>query len=210
MASLIIWTLGYFPIEVDYSKDYDKEISTAQKELGEINQQDINDNNNIAGNTAKIKQEEINSLKLAKHREKQENSYIGRIGKFILPVMEPLGFDWKMSISIVTGLSAKEVVVGTMGVLYQSENGEESESSLVRKLREQEYHSGDKAGQKVFNPLIAMTFMLFILIYFPCVGVVAAIKKESGSWKWAIFSIVYTTSLAWIIAFAVKNIGEML
>jgi len=134
----------------------------------------------------------------------QESSYIGRIGKFIEPVMRPLGFDWKMSVSVVTGVAAKEIVVGTIGVLHHASAGDNEKSgSIIQKLQNDTYDSGPKKGEKVYSPLVAFSFMLFILIYFPCIAALAAIKKESGSWKWALFSIVYNTSLAWLVSFIV-------
>ena len=122
--------------------------------------------------------------------------------------MEPLGFDWKMSIGLLSGLSAKEVVVGTLGVLYQA--GDDDEQKLINKLRQQTYKSGDKKGQLVFNPLVAFSYMIFILIYFPCIGVISAIKRESGGWKWSIFIAVYTTSLAWILSFVFYQVGSLI
>ena len=91
----------------------------------------------------------------------------------------------------------------------QAENSDAAtKGSLINKIQTQRYTSGAEAGQKMFTPLIAASFMLFILIYFPCIGVIAAIRRESKSWKWALFTVVYTTSLAWIISFAVYNIGS--
>ncbi len=133
-----------------------------------------------------------------------EQSYIGRIGKFIEPVIEPLGFDWKMGVSIVTGLAAKEIVVSSMGILYHVPDAEENTQTLAENLRKQE----NNKGEKVFTPLVAYAFMLFILIYFPCMAVIAAIRKEAGG-KWACFSIIYTTTLAWIVSFCVYQIGSL-
>ncbi len=139
-----------------------------------------------------------------------ENSYIGRAGHFIEPAIAPLGFDWKIGVSIVTGLAAKEIIVGTMGVLYQSES-DHSGSNLTMKdrLTEQYYTSGPRAGEKVFTPLSSYSLMLFILIYFPCVATLAAIKKEAGM-RWAIFTSVYTTAVAWLVAFIVYQTGSLL
>ena len=136
--------------------------------------------------------------------EQQENSYIGQIGKAIEPVIEPLGFDWKMGVSIVTGLAAKEIVVSSMGILYHVPDAEENSQSLIESLQQQQYSN----GQKVFTPLVAYGFMLFILIYFPCMAVIAAIRKEAG-WKWALFTIFYTTGLAWLVSFGVYQIGSL-
>lgn len=135
-----------------------------------------------------------------------ENSYIGRLGKGIEPVIEPLGFDWKMGVSIITGLAAKEIVVSSMGILYHVDGEvDESSQSLIENIRQQE----NAAGEKVFTPLVAYTFMLFILIYFPCMAAIAAIRKEAG-WKWAIFTVFYTTALAWVVSFCVYQIGQAL
>lgn len=210
LASIIIWGLGYFPRDIEYSQDYDAQIEKiAKKHKIQENEFSKQDSIKLYALNTQLS-EQTSEIKTLKESERQEKSYIGQLGKFILPIMEPLGFDWKMSISIITGLSAKEVVVGTIGVLYSGEEGDENESSLIQKIKEQEYHSGEKKGQKVFNPLVALSFMIFILVYFPCIGVVAAIRKESGQWKWAIFSIVYTTSLAWILSFAIFQIGSSL
>jgi ferrous iron transport protein B len=136
-----------------------------------------------------------------------EKSYIGQLGHFIEPVIQPLGFDWKIGVGLITGLAAKEIVVSTMGVLYQT-NGEDDEVGLQKKLQEQTYTSGKKSGQKVFNPLVAYGLMIFVLIYFPCIAAVAAIKKESN-FKWATFIMVYSTLLAWFVTFAIYQIGSL-
>ena len=136
--------------------------------------------------------------------EHLEQSYIGKMGRFIEPGLEPLGFDWKMGVSIVTGLAAKEIVVSSMGILYHVPDAEENTQGLAESLKSQV----DCEGNHIFNPLVAYGFMLFILIYFPCMAVIAAIKKEAG-WKWALFTIFYTTGLAWIVAFCVYQIGSM-
>jgi ferrous iron transport protein B len=142
--------------------------------------------------------------------ERLENSWIGRAGHFVEPVVRPLGFDWKLGVSIVTGLAAKEVVVSTMGVLYQGgDPGESGTAGLSERLREQEHTTGRQAGEKVFTPWVAIGFMLFVLIYFPCVAVIAAIRKESTT-GWALFSMFYTTALAWLVAFIVNQAGKLL
>ena len=127
--------------------------------------------------------------------EQQENSYIGQIGKAIEPAIKPLGFDWKLGIGLVSGVGAKELVVSTLGVLYTNDAGV-SKKSLAERIP--------------ITPLAAYSLMLFVLIYFPCIATLAAIKQESGSWKWAAFAALYTTSLAWIIAFSFYQIGNML
>jgi ferrous iron transport protein B len=146
-----------------------------------------------------------------KNAEIHEKSYIGRIGKWIEPALHPLGFDWKMGISLLTGISAKEIVVSTMGVLYQADPGpkESTSSTLIERLHSQVYTSGPKAGQQVFTPLVAFAFMVFILIYFPCIGTIATISKMSDSWKWGAFTVVYSTLLAWVMAFLIYQVGSL-
>mgnify|MGYP001525819486 FL=1 len=112
--------------------------------------------------------------------EQQENSYIGQIGKAIEPVIKPLGFDWKLGIGLISGVGAKELVVSTLGVLYTNE-GDVENVNLSDRIP--------------ITPLVALAYMLFVLIYFPCIATFAAIKQESGSWKWAIFAAGYTLSL---------------
>jgi len=194
IASILIWALGYFPREVNFSKDYDSEIAS------------IKISNNYS---QEVKDSIVSTLNIDKESERLEQSYIGKMGHFITPVIEPLGYDWKIGVSIVTGLAAKEIVVSSMGVLYQSDlEADETSVGLQEKLQEQTHIKGKLKGEKVFNPLVAYSLMLFILIYFPCVAVIAAIKREAN-WKWAVFTMVYTTALAWLVAFAVYQIGMM-
>ena len=127
--------------------------------------------------------------------EQQENSYIGQIGKAIEPVIKPLGFDWKLGIGLISGVGAKELVVSTLGVLYTNE-GDVENVNLSNRIP--------------ITPLVALAYMLFVLIYFPCIATFAAIKQESGSWKWAIFAAGYTTGLAWLVAFTVFQIGSLI
>lgn len=193
-ASIVIWALGYFPREVNFSKDYDSIT------------QNISENVSLSPTE---KEEQIAQIEVDKESERMENSYIGKLGHFITPVIEPLGWDWKIGVSIITGLAAKEIVIGSMGVLYQSDmEADETSVNLKNRLQEQVFTSGPNTGQKVFSPVVAFSLMLFVLIYFPCVAVIAAIKKEAN-WKWASFTMVYTTILAWIVAFAAFHIGNI-
>lgn len=167
---IIIWALEYFPRTVP--------VEETQVPAAAFTEEDA-----VATET----------LRLA-------HSYLGRLGKTIEPVMAPLGFDWKMSIALLAGLPAKEIIISTMGVLYQSDV-EESTVNLQQKLKNEVHTSGRLLGKPVFNTASALAFLVFILIYFPCIGVVATISNESGHWKWSIFSVVYTTLLAWTLAF---------
>ncbi len=138
--------------------------------------------------------------------QRQEQSYIGRIGKAIEPVLRPLGFDWQIGVSLVSGLAAKEIVVSTMAVLTGSGD---NEATLSEKLQNQVYTQGDRVGEKVFTPLKAYTMMVFILLYFPCIAAITAIYKEAGR-RWAIFTLLYTTGMAWIMSFIFYHIGSLL
>jgi len=157
-------------------------------------------------------QENLFMLKREMEAERQEYSYIGWLGKSIEPVIKPLGFDWKMGISLVTGFAAKEIVVSTMGVLYQADAGilDGESASLQTRIREQVYASGPRAGETVFTPLAGLSFLLFVLFYLPCVAVITAVGRESGSWKWAGFVLFYTTAIAWVASFVVYQVGSLL
>ena len=193
VASILIWALGYFPRNVQFSKNYNASIALIQK-------------NNSLPDSIKLK--EIKTIASEKEAERLEKSYIGRMGKAIEPAIQPLGFDWKIGVSILTGLASKEIVLGTMGVLYQTDfSVNKSSANLHTKLQEQTYTSGPKMGKKVFSPLVAFSLMMFVLVYFPCVAVIAAIKRESDL-KWAVFTMIYTTVLAWFLAFGVYQIGS--
>lgn len=148
----------------------------------------------------------------ATEEQRLEQSYISRIGKTIEPVLEPLGFDWRMGISLLTGAAAKEVVVSTMGVLFGTgiEDPETDAGPLTRELQSATFQHGPRQGEKLFTPLVGISYLLFILIYMPCVAVVATVSRESGSWKWALFLIGYTTVLAWLLSFAVYQIGSLI
>lgn len=146
------------------------------------------------------------------HEERLQNSYIARIGKTIEPVIAPLGFDWRMGVSLITGAAAKEVVVSTMGVLFGSDHlhVKGDKKTLEARLQTATHQDGPRIGQPLFTPLVGISYLLFILIYMPCVAVVATVNRESGSWKWALFLITYTTALAWLLSFAVFQIGNLI
>lgn len=186
VASIIIWFLGYFPRDKERELKYDNMITQVEQQEG-------------LGDEEKSAQ--IEEIEEGRNTEHQEESYIGRVGKSIEPVMRPLGFDWKISVSLLSGMAAKEVVVSTLGVLYTG-SSEDQESLEVRLLADKQAD-----GSTTFTPLVVVSLLLFVLIYFPCVATIAAIKEESGSWKWGVFSIVYTTLLAWLISFVVYQTG---
>ena len=136
----------------------------------------------------------------------QEHSYIGQIGKVVEPIFRPQGFDWKLDVSLMAGIGAKEIVASTMGVLYADDESvaddNEADSEKYNKLYVKMTNDG-------ITPLIAFSYLLFVLIYFPCIATIAAIKGETGSWKWAMFAALYTTLLAWIISAVFYQTGSL-
>ena len=137
-------------------------------------------------------------------KEQQEHSFIGYVGKTMEPVLEPLGFDWRMGVGIVAGVGAKELVVSTLGVMYADEEpvaaGQPQPGSETRL---------QKALVRSVTPAGALAYMVFILLYFPCIATFVAIKNESGGWKWAIITAVYTIILAWVAAFITFRIASL-
>lgn len=191
IASIIIWFLGYFPQNEQREAEFDKQIALieARFDQGVMSEE--------------FKSEQIKEVNEHRNTAHQENSYIGLVGKTIEPIMRPLGFDWKISVGLLSGMAAKEVVVSTLGVLYTGdpENQESLKTRLVSETKVD--------GTATFTPLVVVSLLLFVLIYFPCVATVVAIKEEGGSWKWGLFSALYSTILAWLVSFAVFQIGSL-
>ena len=139
----------------------------------------------------------------------QEQSYIGRMGKAVEPVFRAQGFDWKLDVALISGVGAKEIVASTMGVLYADDNSfaddnhYASDNDKYTSLRQKMEHDG-------ITPLISISFLLFVLIYFPCIATIVAIKNESGSWRWAFFTALYTTMLAWIVSAVAYQVGSLI
>jgi ferrous iron transport protein B len=200
VASILIWALEYFPRTNTETARFNQEI--AKLEIAQSKPVDtiITKNNILIANNMQSQIHQTDSLKLVIEKTRRENSYIGQIGKAIEPVMKPLGFDWKMSVSILTGIAAKEVVVSTLGVLYMADSEADENSASLKQALQKDNH---------LSKLSALSFLLFVLIYFPCIAVVAAVKKETGHWKWALFMIAYTTALAWIVSFVVYQVGNL-
>ena len=189
VASIIIWFLSYFPLHSPEEAEIDRQIAQVEQ-VGELSSE---------------QQETLSLLEHHKATVHQKNSYIGMIGEALQPILSPLGFDWKMSVSLMTGMAAKEVVVSTLSVLYVGEADDEGSPQLDKMMKEDTYDD----GTPVFTPLVALSFMLFVLIYFPCVATVSAIVHESGSWKWGLFVIGYTCFLAWAVSFVVFQAGSL-
>lgn len=188
VASIIIWFLGYYPRHSAGSDVIDQQIEQIENSISD----------------EEVKSAQITELEHLKAMDLQRNSYIGRLGQGIQPILAPLGFDWKISVSILSGMAAKEVVVSTLSVLYTGD-AEESQA-LPERLKQDR----DVNGELVFSPLVAFTLMLFVLIYFPCIATVAAVIRESGSWKWGGFLVLYSCSLAWLLSFIVYQTGTII
>lgn len=204
IASIVIWALGYFPRNVQFSKDYNK-ISQAINNDFAIKLDKLNNDSILVSKIRLENQLLINNLENEKQSEKLSKSFLGIIGKYMEPIMSPLGFDWKMSVSLLSGIVGKEVVVSTLSVLMNSERHNNS-NTLQQNLITHKHTSGILKGKEVFTPEVSIAFLIFILIYFPCIAVIATISKESGHWKYSLFTILYTSILAWTMAFAIRHI----
>ncbi|MBU2520980.1 MAG: ferrous iron transport protein B [Proteobacteria bacterium] len=181
VGSVIVWMLTAFPRNINYSMDYNEEINKID-----------------ASFTEKQKKAAITKLIRAKQAEKAEKSFMGRIGKTIAPVFAPIGIDWRGSVALLTGFVAKEIVVSTFGILYATEETDEPDA-LKNALLSSEMTS-----------LSALSLMVFVLLYLPCVATIATIRRETGSLKWTLFSVGYSTSIAWAAAFCVYQGGKIL
>lgn len=187
---IIIWALGYFPRETVETEKLSTQIEQVRND-----------------HTTGAQAETLHQLEMEHEAIRLQNSYLGQIGQLIEPVMRPLGFDWKMSVALLAGLPAKEIVVSTMGVLYQVDD--DGDISLTKKLQQERYLSGPKQGQLIISVPVALAFLIFILIYFPCIGVIATIKNESGKLYWALFTMFYTTALAWLLSFITLHLARL-
>lgn len=263
-TSILIWFITTYPMDVEYSKDYDQlheqvsqayEVKDAQvlQQFGitteeqkvvvndivdqmkstvedataeaEENEEDapeieVEDDSEAPDLFADIKaqneqlfpaawglyknsvnmEDENGKIDEEQSSEKLEQSYAAMFGKAINPILEPLGFDWKIGVSLVAGLAAKEVVVSTLGTIYAVGGDTDHPEALTTYLQNDPY----------FTPLVALTLMLFVLIYPPCVAALAVIKRETGSWKWVGFMFMYENVFAWIACFVFYNIGRAL
>lgn len=260
-ASILVWFITTYPMDVEYSKDYDalhdqvaqtyemKDAETlahfgiaTDEQKDQVNEIVDNMKSTVADattqaedageaapeieveddseapelfNDIKEQNEQLfpvawamykNSVNLddenqkideQKNSEKLEQSYAAMFGKAINPVLKPLGFDWKIGVSLVAGLAAKEVVVSTLGTIYAVGGDTDHPQALTDYLQNDPH----------FTPLIALTLMLFILIYPPCIAALAVIRRETGSWKWMLFMFCYENAFAWIACFIFYNIG---
>ena len=143
-------------------------------------------------------------------QQQQEQSYIGRIGKAVEPIFLPQGFNWKLDVGLLTGVGAKEIVASTMGVLYVDDDSFAEAEGVGQDDADKYSRLYIQMSREGITPLSAFCFLLFVLIYFPCLATIAAIRSETGSWRWALFTAAYTTALAWVVSAAVYQIGMLL
>ena len=142
-------------------------------------------------------------------QEQQEHSYLGMIGKTVEPVFMPNGFDWKLDVGLLAGVGAKEIVASTLGVIYSNDESFADDESVSDDTVKYSSLNAKMTADGI-TPLAAFSFLIFVLLYFPCIATIAAIKGETGSWKWALFAALYTTAVAWIVSAAVFQIGSMI
>ncbi|MBD5356017.1 MAG: ferrous iron transport protein B [Bacteroides sp.] len=184
VASIIIWALSYFP-RYDVADVPQEYMTTAMADMPQ---------STLADNTL----EEIKEI--IAHEYQQEHSILGNIGKFVQPIMSPMDLGWESCCSLIAGCAAKEVVVSTLSVLYVGDDDAEL-------LSERLSTPSKVTGKAPFNPATAIAFMVFVLLYFPCIASIVAIVKETGSWKYGVFSILYNTGLAWILSLIAYRIA---
>jgi ferrous iron transport protein B len=193
IGSIIVWALSSFPRSVDYAMDYEVQKNRIQAEYAaQIQSSDAAKAEMLTGEM----DQKIAEVEGLRKTEFQEKSLLGRLGKVMAPVLRPLGFDWRAGVALLAGFVAKEIVVSTFGVLYQV-GGEEGEGLRA-------------AIRDAMTPLVGYAFMIFVLVYTPCLATVAAIRRETGSWGWTGFSVGYGLALAWILAFVIYQGGMLL
>lgn len=181
--SVILWWMSAYPKAPEIESQFDQRIETARL-VHNVSDDERN--------------EQIKKLASQKHAAVMEQTYIGRIGRFIEPVVKPFGSDWRGAVSLVTGFVAKEVVVGSMGVLYAVGDEVDEQSDGLREVI-----------QEHFTPLSAFSFMLFVLLYIPCVVALITVIRELKNWKWSLFSVGYQLLLAWTAATLVYQVGKL-
>lgn len=206
VAALLIWFLGYFPRTTSQDAHYEQAIATAEQQYDTAHATDEAE----VAQIETLRDSAITTIEWEWESVRQRESFLGRIGTTVEPAIRPLGFDWRIGISLISGIAAKEVVVSTMGVLLQlGDENDENSPALRQKLPNVRWDSGPKKGELLFTPLTSVALLIFVMLYVPCIAVIAAIRRESGSWKWAIFAAVYTVAVAYIFALLVYQIGSL-
>lgn len=185
-ASILVWFLTSNPKNVEYTQDYSGQIAKLEQQYEQLPSAEL--------------QDEIGALKIKEHSEALEQSYAGKIGKSIEPVIKPLGFNWRIGVGLLAAFSAKEVLVSTLGTIYSVGADEGAEMALASVLQ----------ADQSLSPLVALSLMFFVLLYTPCLATIAIIYRETGGWKWPIFTAVYSVAVAWVVSFIIFNVGRAL
>lgn len=211
LASAIIWFLSYFPSTTPQDAEFSARRDQLEQELALLAGAACADSASVGvmefRDSLRQSLAEVSNARLALQ---QRNSLLGRIGRAIEPAIEPLGFDWRIGVSLLSGVAAKEVVVSTLGALLQVGDADEESVLLRERVRTVRVEHGARAGELLFTPLVALSLLVFSLLYMPCIATIAAIKKELGGWGWALFAALYTTALAYVFSLLVYQIGSLL
>ena len=190
VCTIALWMLLSFPNSEQISADFEARRATAEAEL-----------------TGSELDAQLSTLAAAESGAQLQHSYGARLGHAIEPVIEPLGYDWKMGVGLIGAFAAREVFVSTMGVVYGVGGDVDEESSSLRdKLRDERYPD----GRRVYTPLVGLSLMVFFALACQCMSTLAAVYRETKSWGWTVFLFAYMTGLAWIASFAVYQGGRML
>jgi ferrous iron transport protein B len=196
VGSIIVWAMSTFPRQPDLPERIEAELQQVK-----VRYETVMQNAETATDRRRLQaamDSELERLAQNRYIQKLEHSYMGMLGKLLAPVFSPLGIDWRGGIALMTGFVAKEIVVSTLGVLYAVEDAAGSEA-LQDALRS----SG-------MTPLTAVSMMVFVLLYLPCLATVAAIRRETGSSRWMLFSVGYSTGVAWLVSFFVYQGGRLI
>lgn len=206
VASLLIWFLGYFPRSTSQDGYYEQKIAEVQAAFATNGEAD-----SVALSLAEQTRDSlVEHLEWEWESIRQRESFLGRLGTAIEPAIRPLGFDWRIGVALLSGVAAKEVVVSTLGVLLQlGDDNDENSPALRERLHTVQWDSGELRGSRLFTPLTSLALLVFVMLYVPCIAVIAAIRRESNSWKWALFAGVYTTAIAYLGALLVYQLGSL-
>jgi len=193
VGSVVIWALSAFPRHISYSFDYSGRIQEVRSTYHQMIQDADTSQKQLL---TEQRDDAISRLIVDQKTEEIEHSYMGRIGKLLAPVFAPVGIDWRGSVALFTGFVAKEIVVSTMGILYAA--GDKSDAL------------SDALKASGMTSLSALSLMFFVLLYVPCLATVSTIHRETGSWKWTLTSVTYSTLVAWLISFCIYQGGTIL
>ena len=208
VAALLIWFLGYFPRSSSQDHVYEQRIQEAEQQYAVAEEEDTPDR---LEKVAALRDSAVSHIEWEWESVRQRESFLGRLGTAIEPAIRPLGFDWRIGVGLLSGIAAKEVVVSTLGVLLQlGPDNDENSPALREKLPTVTWDAGPKQGEPLFTPLASLALLVFVVLYVPCIAVISAIRRESGSWKWALFAAFYSTAIAYVASLLVYQIGSLL